>query len=140
MKSSIAGGEATESARGGEVMGLEDRGGASISSAVAAGGTMDSPAGADTAPTDSAGAVATGGGGGRMSGSGGGAVAFTCSGSLTRSGKEEDGRGVTGSGGGDIGTSAGRGSTTGGEAGGALVGGCGGPEGSLMRSMTFSES
>lgn len=71
---------------------------------------------------------------------GGGAVVVTCSGSLTRSGKEEGGRVVTGAGGGDIGTSAGRGSTTGGEAGGALVGGRGGPEGSLMRSMTFSES
>lgn len=151
VKSSIAGGEATESAREGEVMGLEVGGGAIIStggdavisSAVGAGGAMDSPAGTDTAPTDSAGAVATGGGGGRMTGSasdGGGAVVVTCTGSLTRSGKEEGGREVTGSGGGYIGTSAGRGSTTGGEAGGVLEGGRWGPEGSLMRSMTFSES
>ncbi len=151
VKSSIAGGEATESAREGEVMGSEDGGGAIIStggdavisSAVGAGGAMDSPAGTDTAPTDSAGAVTTGGGGGRMTGSasgGGGAVVVTCTGSLTRSGKEEGGREVTGSGGGDIGTSAGRGSTTGVEAGGVLVGGRRGPEGSLMRSMTFSES
>lgn len=104
-------------------------GDAVISSAVEAGGEMDSPAGVDTTPTD-----ATGGGGG--------AGVVTCSGSFTRSGKGGGGREVTGSDGGDIGTSAGRGSTTGGEAGGVLLGawGLGGPEGSLMRSMTFSES
>lgn len=89
-------------------------------STVAAGGALDSPAGVDTTPADSA----EGGGG-----AGEDTVSVT-------------GGGGRGSNGGDIGTKAGRGSTTGGEAGGVLEGDWAfeGSEGSFMRFMTFSES
>lgn len=132
VENSKAGG--ADLAGGGEGLGLAERYGGEVvkRSTVAAGGAMDSPAGVDTTPADSA---KGGGGAGEDTFS----VAGGAGGTFADSGTGGGGRGSNG---GDIGTRAGRGSTSGGEAGGVLEGDWAfeGSEGSFMRFMTFSES
>lgn len=137
VENSKAGG--ADLARGGEGLGLAEKGGLIMHaggevvkrSTVAAGRAMDSPAGVDTTPVDSAKGV---GGAGEdtvlVTGGGGGSFADSGTG------------GGRGSNGGDIGTRAGKGSTKGGEEGGVLEGDWvfEGSEGSFMRFMTFSDS